>query len=129
MLLPAMTSVPSRSAMPPSKARHEAERIELEENVVAQEAVNIETCRTRVELSTRAKLDRVRGDREIRLHFQTWIIVGEQADPDSRHVAKAVRQRRNRRNIAEVRMKAANTEREGLASPHETRSAMLPVIE
>ena len=82
-----------------------------------------------VELDLRAELHGVRRDGEIRLDLEARVVVREQADADARHVAEAVRQRRNGRHVAEVGMEAADAERERLfCSPHETRNAMLPVM-
>ena len=128
--MPAMTDELPAQRDAAGEFGDETERIKLEENVVAEEAIDIESGRFRIEFDPRAKLHGVRRDREIRLDLEARIVVREQADPDARHVAEAVRQRRNGRNVAEVRMESADAERKSVcASPHETRNAMLPVIE
>src|SRR5262245_30062043 len=94
--------------------RDEVERIELEQHVVAEKAVDVEAGGCSVELDFGAELHGVRYDGEVALDLQPRIVVREQADADARHVPEAIGQRRNRWNIVEVRVEAADAEREQL---------------
>src|SRR3954462_9575301 len=89
----------------------ETEGVELEEYVVAEEAVDVKPSRLRVEFHPRAELHGVRRDREIRLDLETRVVVGEQTDPDARHGAESVGQGGDGREVAEVRVEAAHAER------------------
>ena len=62
----------------------------------------------------RAELHRVRRDCEVRFDLQPRIVVRQQADADPRHVAEAVGQRRNGRDVAEIRMEPADAQRKRL---------------
>ena len=125
MLMPAMTLVFRRRAMPPYSFGDEPERLELEQDVVAEEPVDVESGSAGVELYLRAELHRVRRDREVRFDLQARVVVRQQADADPRHVAEAVRQRRDGRDVAEVGVEPADAERECLllAPRHEERQA------
>ena len=130
MLMPAMTDVVLAQRDAAVEFGDEAERIELEQHVVAEEAIDVEPGGRGIELDPRAELHGVRRDREVRLDLEPRVVVREQADADARHVAEAVGQRGNRRDVAEVRMEAADAERERLL-PRPTRpgTPCCPVIE
>src|SRR5439155_14134020 len=83
---------------------NEMERIELNEQVVAEEAVDVQPASLRVELDTRAGLHRVRRDREIGLAGQTRVIAREERNTEPPQSAQV------RRDFVKRRMKAADRE-------------------
>ena len=80
----------------------EVHRIELDQQVVAEEAVDVEAAGLGIELDPRAVLHGVGGDGEIGLHGEARIVAGQQSDGHARHVAQVGR------DVAEGGMEAAD---------------------